>query len=104
MTTGSSSKPWTIIETLQWTAAYFKNHGIARGRSSAEMLLAHALGCQRIDLYLRYDQPLNADELSRFKGLIQRRVRHEPDAYIIGEKEFWSLTFTVTPDVLIPRP
>jgi release factor glutamine methyltransferase len=96
--------PWTILRTLQWTADYFKSHGIENGRATAEVLLTHCLQCQRIDLYLRHDQPLQADELSRFKALIQRRVRHEPDAYITGHKEFWSLSLRVTPAVLIPRP
>jgi release factor glutamine methyltransferase len=96
--------PWTILRTLQWTADYFKRHGIENGRPAAEVLLTHCLQCERIDLYLRYDQPLQADELARFKVLIQRRGHREPDAYIIGYKEFWSLPIRVTPAVLIPRP
>jgi release factor glutamine methyltransferase len=96
--------PWTILKTLQWTADYFKRHGIENSRPTAEVLLTHCLQCERIDLYLRYDQPLQADELARFKKLIQRRGQREPDAYITGQKEFWSLSFRVTPAVLIPRP
>jgi release factor glutamine methyltransferase len=100
----TSTHPWTILKTLQWTADYFRRRGIENGRATAEVLLTHCLGCERIDLYLRYDQPLQADELARFKALIQRRGQREPDAYIIGQKEFWSLPFRVTPAVLIPRP
>jgi release factor glutamine methyltransferase len=100
----ASNRPWTILKTLQWTADYFKRRGIENGRPTAEVLLAHCLQCKRIDLYLRYDQPLQADELTRFKKMIQRRGQREPDAYIIGQKEFWSLAFRVTPAVLIPRP
>ena len=100
----SLNKSWTILETLKWTVDYFKRHGVEHGRPAAEILLAHCLRCERIDLYLRYDQPLLADELKRFKALIQRRVQREPDAYIVGQKEFWSLAFQVTPAVLIPRP
>jgi release factor glutamine methyltransferase len=96
--------PWTILRTLKWTTGYFAEHGIDSARADAEILLAHTLGCQRIDLYLRHDQPLNADELSRFRALIRRRGRREPVAYITGAKEFWSLDFKVTADVLIPRP
>ncbi len=92
------------MQTLQWTADYFKRHGLENGRSAAEILLAHCLHCERIDLYLRYDQPLNGDELGGFKTLIQRRIQREPDAYITGQREFWSLSFHVTPAVLIPRP
>ena len=95
---------WTILSTLQWTADFFRRQGVPSARSTAEVLLSHCLACERIDLYLRYDQPLQADELARFKTLIQRRQRREPDAYIIGRREFWSLLFQVNPDVLIPRP
>jgi release factor glutamine methyltransferase len=95
---------WTILKLLNWTASYFASHDIAQSRATAEILLAHTLGLKRIDLYLRYDQPLHLEELTRFKTYIKRRVNAEPVAYITGEKEFWSLPFRVTPDVLIPRP
>jgi len=95
---------WTILKLLNWTASYFASHGIEQSRATAEILLAHTLGLKRIDLYLRYDQPLHLEELTRFKTYIKRRVNAEPVAYITGEKEFWSLPFRVTPDVLIPRP
>ncbi|MBT8341293.1 MAG: peptide chain release factor N(5)-glutamine methyltransferase [Desulfatitalea sp.] len=95
---------WTVLKTVQWTVAYFKRQGLESPRVDAETLLAHTLGCQRIDLYLRHDQPLNSDELRDFKQSIKRRSQHEPVAFITGEKEFWSLRFQVTPDVLIPRP
>ncbi len=58
----------------------------------------------RVGLYTHFDQPLHPNELARFKELIQRRLKREPLAYIIGRREFWSLSFKVTPDVLIPRP
>jgi release factor glutamine methyltransferase len=102
---GTSSGPqWTIIKTVEWTADYFRQHGIAQPRAVAEILLAHILGCRRIDLYLRHDQPLNEAERVHYRQLIQRRVKFEPEAYIIGQKEFWSLPLNVSPDVLIPRP
>lgn len=98
------SRDWTIGGLLAWAADYFQQRGIDSPRTTADLLLAHALGVARIDLYLRHDQPLNADELAQFKGLIRRRLAREPVAYITGVKEFWSLELTVTPDVLIPRP
>ena len=106
MPTKPMPKPpeWTILKLLQWTTSYFSSHNIDSPRAAAEILLAHALGTQRIDLYLRYDQPLLKTELGQFKDLIKRRIRREPVAYITGTKEFWSLDFDVTPDVLIPRP
>lgn len=100
----SVEPPWTILKILQWTAGFFKQRGIESPRPAAEILLAHTLKCDRIDLYLNHDQPLQSQELARFKQLIQRRIQREPVAYIIGIKEFWSLDFKVTPDVLIPRP
>jgi release factor glutamine methyltransferase len=95
---------WTILPILRWTADYFRTKGVPEPRASAEILLAHTLGVSRLDLYLRYDQPLNADELARFKALMVRRRDGEPAAYLTGHREFWSLDIQVTPAVLIPRP
>jgi len=95
---------WTILETLRWTAAYFQDKGVSEPRASGEVLLAHSLNLSRLDLYLRYDQPLTPEELARFKALVVRRRAGEPVAYLTGHKEFWSLDFKVTPGVLIPRP
>ena len=95
---------WTPIKLIQWAAAYFDSHQIDSPRATAEILLAHAISAKRIDLYLRYDQPLNSDELSRFKTLIKRRINREPVAYIVGRKEFWSMDLEVNRNVLIPRP
>ena len=100
----SSDPEWTIIKLLEWTTSYFKSHDIDSPRSTAEILLAHVLKLKRIDLYLQYDKPLSIDELSKFKVLIKRRIEREPVAYIVGVKEFWSMDFVVTKDVLIPRP
>ena len=95
---------WTIIKLVQWATTYFSNHEIDSPRATAEILLAHVLNTRRIDLYLRYDQPLIPAELDRFKVLMKRRLKHEPVAYILGRKEFWSMDLKVTRDVLIPRP
>jgi len=96
--------PWTILKLLNWATSYFQSHDIDNPKSTAEILLSHALHVQRIDLYLQYDRPLNGDELSAFKQLVQRRRNREPVAYIVGNKEFWSLPLAVNRDVLIPRP
>lgn len=96
--------PWTILKLLEWTSSYFKEHSIDNPRSTAEVLLAHALGLRRLDLYLQYDRPMHAGELQAFKSLIKRRLAREPVAYITGTKEFWSLDFRVNRNVLIPRP
>ncbi len=98
------SAPWTLLELLKEATGYLAQKGIPGPRLDAEILLAHALRCQRIELYLRHDQPLGSEELDRFRELIRRRSRREPVAYITGTKEFWSLPIRVTPQVLIPRP
>ncbi len=95
---------WTILKILRWTTDYLLEKGVSEPRASAEVLLAHVLGLSRLDLYLRYDQPLAPEELSRFKALMVRRRQGEPVAYLTGHREFWSLDFLVTPGVLIPRP
>jgi release factor glutamine methyltransferase len=103
-TESGPSGPWTVLGLLRWTTGYFENKGVEAPRAGAELLLAHCLGLRRLDLYLRHDQPLTAEELSAFKALIQRRTRGEPVAYIIGERAFWTLDLKVSPQVLIPRP
>ncbi len=95
---------WTILKVLQWTTDYFRRKGLEQPRSDAEVLLAHALNLRRVDLYLRYDQPLRPEELARYRTLIQRRAAREPTQYITGRQEFWSLSLEVSPAVLIPRP
>jgi release factor glutamine methyltransferase len=102
--TASRSDAWTILKLIEWTTSYFTARAIESPRAAAEILLAHALNLQRVDLYLRHDQPLTQPELKRFKGLIQRRASREPVAYILGHREFWSMNLAVTRDVLIPRP
>jgi len=99
-----SPETWTVLQLLKWAADYFKSHRIHPPRPIAEILLAHILGFNRVDLYIQYDRPLNLRELAAFKDVIKRRLRGEPVAYIVGERGFWSLDLHVTPDVLIPRP
>ena len=95
---------WNVLKLLQWTTTYFTSRSIENPRAAAEILLARVLQLERVELYVRHDQPLNAGELARFKELIQRRAAGEPVAYIVGHREFWAMDFAVTPDVLIPRP
>ena len=95
---------WTILRLIQWTTQYFSSKGIEPSRASAELLLAHALGMERLQLYLNYDQPLKPEELTRYRESVRRRAAREPAQYITGRQEFWSLEFEVNPAVLIPRP
>ena len=95
---------WTRLKLIEWTADYLKKQGIENPRLESEILLAHVLGKKRIDLYLAFDRPVELEELSRYKSLIQRRLKHEPLQYLTGRQEFWSMEFKVGPGVLIPRP
>ena len=97
-------KKWTVKELLTVTSDYLKNKEIDSPRLTAEILLAHQLDITRIKLYLNYDQPLDAGEISGYRSLIRRRVNREPYQHITGTQEFWSMDFTVSPQVLIPRP
>lgn len=95
---------WTLARLLTWTTDYLKRSGVEDARLSAEVLLAHAARCRRIDVYARFDQCLPAEQLVRFRDLVKRAAAHEPIAYLVAVKEFYSLEFRVTADVLIPRP
>ncbi len=95
---------WTIGRLLQWTADYLKSHGSDSPRLEAEVLLAHARGCQRIELYTSFADPADEALRAAFRELVRRRAEGTPVAYLVGHREFYSLDFRVTPDVLIPRP
>lgn len=99
-----SGKNWKIKDLLLVAADYLRRKGIENPRLTSEVLLAHALQFERIGLYLDFDKPLTKKEVSDFRVLIQRRIKHEPLQYITGKQEFWSLDFEVNGKVLIPRP
>lgn len=99
-----SSDEWTIGRLIEWTRGFFERGGVAQPRLEAEILLAHVLGAERIDLYLRYEQPVAGDARAAFRELVRRRADGEPTRYLVGTCEFLSLAFKVTPDCLIPRP
>lgn len=98
------AESWTVRTLLAWAREWLQKKGVENPRLDAELLLANALGCDRVRLYTEVDKPLTADELARFKPLIQRRGAREPVAYILGTKEFYGRPFEVGPGVFIPRP
>lgn len=102
--TTNSHPIWTILELINWAKGYFTSLDVESPRASAEIFLSHVLKIKRIDLYLKYDQPLTREELDHFKRLIKRRIKHEPVAYITGMRGFWSLDLCVSDKCLIPRP
>jgi len=93
-----------VAEVRRCIAALFDRHGVAEAAVDARILLAHALGLDRTRLALQGQRTLEAYELEHISGLVARRLRGEPVARILGEKEFWNLPLAVTPAVLVPRP
>ncbi len=94
----------TLLEVLQRATGFLEAHGSSSPRLDAELLLAHALGVRRLDLYLQFERPLADAELAPYRELVARRGKGEPVAYLTGRKEFMGLEFEVTPDVLVPNP
>ena len=100
----ASNTDWTYRRILDWTQDALKKHGSDSPRVEAEVLLSHAAGCQRILLYTRLDDPTPEAVRTAMRGLVQRRIKAEPVAYLVGKREFFSLPFEVSKDTLIPRP
>ena len=100
----STDQPWTIGRLLTWTTEYLQQHGAMSPRLDAEVLLAHVRQCERIMLYTAFDEVATDEVRGAFRDLVRRRAEGAPVAYLVGHKEFYSLRFEVTPDVLIPRP
>ncbi len=98
------TEAWTIGRLLQWTTDFLKKRGADSPRLDAEVLLAHARGCQRIQLYTAFDEEPPEEVRVAYRELVRRRSEGMPVAYLVGQREFYSLAFYVTPDVLIPRP
>ena len=96
--------PQTLRLTIIAGGRLLSAAGVESPRLDSEVLLRHALGIDQAEFYLRLDESIAPDVERRFWELLRRRARREPVAYITGRKEFWSLDFAVTPDVLIPRP
>lgn len=102
--TDTAKKTWTILELITWGSTYLTEKGFEDTRLNIELLLAHVLKLQRIQLYTNFDKPLSDNELAQFKELLKRRLLHEPLQYILGDTEFMGLKFAVDKRVLIPRP
>jgi release factor glutamine methyltransferase len=100
----STEEPWTIGRLLSWTVEYLGKHGADNPRLDAEVLLAEARGCKRIDLYTAYGETASEEIRTAFRELVRRRAEGTPVAYLVGRREFYALDFEVNPDVLIPRP
>ena len=98
------AEPWTVGRLLQWTADYLRTCKAESPRLDAEVLLAHALGCRRIELYTVLRGRARRARAATFRELVKKRAKGMPVAYLVGRREFFSMSFQVGPAVLIPRP
>jgi len=98
------TEAWTIGRLLAWTTDYLSSRRAETPRLDAELLLAHSRDCERIDLYTAFNEVVDEEVRTTFRELVRRRAEGVPVAYLLGRREFYSLDFHVTPDVLIPRP
>jgi release factor glutamine methyltransferase len=94
----------SLLDILQKTTAFFQQKGVPQARLDAELIIAHVLGCRRLDLYLQFDRLLGENELAAMRPLVARRGKREPLQYILGEAHFHGLVLKADARALIPRP
>jgi len=94
----------TLVDILKRTEQLFTTKGIDSARLDAELLLAHALDLDRVQLYVEFNRPLEETELAKLRPLVRRRANREPVAWITGTKGFYTIDLAVHRDVLVPRP
>jgi release factor glutamine methyltransferase len=93
-----------LVDVLLRTERWLREKGIPGPRREAELLLSHALGMERLQLYLAHDRPMNEAELATLRELVRRRGAREPLAWILGTQAFHAIDLVVEPGVLVPRP
>ncbi len=94
----------SVLEIIKRTTGFFEQRGVESPRLNAELLIGHALGLKRMQLYLQFERPLTETELEQIRPLVKRRGTREPLQYIMGETEFFGLKLKVDRRALIPRP
>jgi release factor glutamine methyltransferase len=94
----------TVLEIIKRTTGFFEQKGIESPRLNAELLIGHALGLKRMQLYMQFERPLTEADLEKIRPLVKRRAGREPLQYIMGETEFFGLKLKVDRRALIPRP
>ena len=92
-----------VIDIINWAEEYFSLNGFENSRKEIEWLLEEILGCKKLELYLRYEEELTAEQLQTLHTWIDRRIEKEPVQYITGNCEFYGRKFIVNNDVFIPR-
>jgi release factor glutamine methyltransferase len=94
----------TVLEIIKRTTEFLEKRGVESARLNSELLIGHALGLKRMQLYLQFERPLTEVELEKIRPFVKRRSQREPLQYILGETEFSGLKMKVDRRALIPRP
>lgn len=94
----------TVLEIIKMSTDFLEGKGVEQARLQAELLVGHALGLRRMQLYLQFERPLQEPELETIRTLLRRRGQREPLQYVLGTTEFFGLTLKVDRRALIPRP
>ncbi|MEW4567794.1 peptide chain release factor N(5)-glutamine methyltransferase [Tautonia sp. JC769] len=97
-------EPWTIGRLLTWTQGFLRDKGSDSPRLDAEVLLAQVLQTDRVKLYTQWEDEVGSADRASYRDLIRKRAEGAPVAYLVGRKEFFSMSLAVSPAVLIPRP
>ena len=92
------------LEIIKFGSNLLREKRISSSILDSEILLSKTLNKKREEILINLDQEVDKKNVSIFNGFLKRRLKNEPIAYIIGEKEFWSKKFIVNSNTLIPRP
>ena len=94
----------SLLEVVTKSAAFLETKGVEHARLNAELLVGHALGLKRMELYLQFERLLPERELEAIRPLIKRRSQREPLQHIVGSVEFAGIELKTDRRALIPRP
>lgn len=94
----------SVLDIIKKTTDFFAGKGIETPRLDAELLIGHALGLKRMQLYLQFERLLTESELEKIRPLVRRRAAREPLQYVMGEVEWSGLKLKTDRRALIPRP
>ena len=100
----TNTKLWRIIDLINWGTNHFMKKGLNNARREMEWFLCEILTCERIDLYIRFEEIMSGGEMESFRKMVKRRITGEPFQHIIGKAPFYGRDFIVNQNVLIPRP
>jgi len=100
----ANERSWKLLDLLNEASSFFVSKGMEAARLQTELLLAAALGLNRLDLYLQFEKIVSAQEAEVFRGFVRERLKGKPLQYVTGFAAFRNLELSVGPGVLIPRP